>query len=102
MNAAGELGKRIKPSRKRVRRMPSRKFLGLSAQLERASHEPSGGARTEASRAHARKPGKRSNPAWTQHTVMLEKETHHAALAILLRQDDGTDVSDLLNSLLAD
>jgi hypothetical protein len=78
--------------------MPSRKFSGLRAELERASQEPSGGART----AHARKPGKRSNPAWTQHTVMLEKETHRAALAILLRQDDGTDVSDLLNSLLAD
>jgi hypothetical protein len=33
---------------------------------------------------------------------MLEKETHLAALDILRRQDDGTDVSDLLNDLLAD
>jgi hypothetical protein len=46
--------------------------------------------------------GKRSNPAWTQHTVMLEKATHRAAMGILLHQDNGMDVSDLLNSLLAD
>ena len=82
--------------------MPSRKFSGLRAELEKARHEPSGGTRKEAGRADGRKPGKRSNPAWTQHTVMLEKETHRAALAILLRQDDRTDVSDLLNSLRAD
>ena len=82
--------------------MPSRKFSGLREELEKARHEPSGGARTEPGRAHGRKPGKRSNPAWTQHTVMLEKDTHRAALGILLREDNGTDVSDLLNSLLAD
>jgi hypothetical protein len=33
---------------------------------------------------------------------MLEKETHMAALDILRHQDSGTDVSDLLNGLLAD
>jgi len=32
---------------------------------------------------------------------MLEKATHRAALGILLHQDNGTDISDLLNQLLA-
>lgn len=47
-----------------------------------------------------RAPGKRSDPAWKQHTVMLRKENHLAALDILRRQEDGPDISELLDSLL--
>lgn len=47
-----------------------------------------------------RAPGKRSDPAWKQHTVMLKKENHLAALNILRRQDNGRDISDLLDNLL--
>ena len=36
------------------------------------------------------------------HTVMLEKTTHRAVVEILLHEDNGMDVSDLLNGLLAD
>lgn len=82
--------------------MPNRKFSGLRAALEKAKNDTSPAERAEARNGKGKAPGKRSNPAWTQHTVMLEKETHRAALAILLREDNGTDVSDLLNGLLAD
>ena len=82
--------------------MPSRKFSGLRAELEKARHNTPAAARSEAASGKGRAPGKRSNPAWKQHTVMLEKNTHLAALDILRRQDNGTDVSDLLNGLLAD
>jgi hypothetical protein len=34
-----------------------------------------------------------------QHTVLLEKEPHLAALDRLRRQDEGQDRSDLLNRL---
>jgi hypothetical protein len=44
--------------------------------------------------------GKRSDPAWRQHTVMLKRETHIEASDILRRQEDGQDVSELLQSLL--
>jgi hypothetical protein len=77
--------------------MPNRKFAGIRAELERAKQTPTPTTHP----GKARTPGKRSNPAWTQHTVMLEKATHRAALGILLHQDNGTDVSDLLNQLLA-
>ena len=75
--------------------MPSRKFSGLRAEVDKAA------GRAEAPSSKGRTLGKRSNPAWTQHTVMLEKDTHRAALQILLHQNNGTDVSDLLNALLA-
>ena len=76
--------------------MPNRKFAGIRAELERAKQAPAPPTHP----GKARTPGKRSNPAWTQHTVMLEKATHRAALGILLHQDNGTDISDLLNQLL--
>jgi hypothetical protein len=82
--------------------MASRKFAGLRAEIEKAKDQGGADAQSETGRSNGRRPGKRSNPAWTQHTVMLEKATHRAAVAILLHQDDGMDVSDLLNSLLAD
>jgi len=82
--------------------MPNRKFSGLRAELEKARHQTPTAERSGATTDNGRKPGKRSNPAWTQHTVMLEKTTHRAAVEILLRQDNGMDVSDLLNGLLAD
>jgi len=75
--------------------MPSRKFSGLRAELERARQ--TGSAPDGKSRA----PGKRSDPAWTQHTVMLKKATHRAAAQILLHQDGGMDMSDLIERLLA-
>jgi hypothetical protein len=84
--------------------MPHRKFSGIRAEIEKAKQTPPTPGRPEALPAptgKGRAPGKRSNPAWKQHTVMLEKENHLAALDILRRQDTGKDISDLLNGLLA-
>jgi hypothetical protein len=86
--------------------MPERKFSGIRAEIEKAKQNPQAAGRTEAPPPPAqtgkgRAPGKRSNPAWKQHTVMLEKQYHLAALDILRRQDNGKDISDLLNGLLA-
>jgi hypothetical protein len=57
-------------------------------------------AATAAPSGKGRQPGKRSDPAWKQHTVMLRKENHLAALDRLRREDRGQDISDLLDSLL--
>jgi hypothetical protein len=44
--------------------------------------------------------GKRSDPAWRQHTVMLKRKTRIAASDNLRRQEDDQDISELLQSLL--
>jgi hypothetical protein len=78
--------------------MAKRKFGGLRNELEKV-REPNSNSADD---GKGRTPGKSGNPAWTQHTVMLEKSVHRAARQLLLQQDDGTDMSDLLNHLLAD
>ncbi len=51
-----------------------------------------------------RPPGKRSDPEWKQFSVLLKKRTQREA-SVLLRaeqdEDDGRDLSDLLQELLA-
>ena len=82
------------------------KFSGLTSAIQEAQGQASTGERTEArseasaSSMRGRAPGKRSNPDWRQHTVLLKRETHLEATSILRRQEDGTDISDLLQSLL--
>jgi hypothetical protein len=83
--------------------MASRKFAGLRAELEKAKYQ----VPTETQRGEGGKPGrpvggKRSHPDWTQHTVMLNKGVHRAAMQLLLQEEDRKDMSDLLNELLAD
>jgi hypothetical protein len=53
-----------------------------------------------ARRAGRGRGGKSRDPAWRQHTVLLEKETHLTALDLLRRHYEGQDLSDLLNRLL--
>jgi hypothetical protein len=85
------------------------KFSGLSDAIKEAQQHPTDAAeRTETrpatrpaeSRRQGRAPGKRSDPAWRQHTVMLKRETHIEASDILRRQESGPDISELLQSLL--
>ena len=78
------------------------KFAGLRAELEKARHQPSTDARQEESKSLGRPVGgKRSHPDWTQHTVMLHKGVHRAAMQLLWQQEDRKDMSELLNELLA-
>jgi hypothetical protein len=82
--------------------MAESKFKGLGSAIKEAQAHPAAPGRTEApstASGKGRAPGKRSDPAWRQHTVMLKRETHLEATDILRRQDNG-DVSDLLQTLL--
>jgi hypothetical protein len=88
--------------------MAESKFSGLSAAIKEAQQTPADVQRTEpptravraADTGKGRAPGKRSDPAWRQHTVMLKRETHLEATDILRRQDSGQDISELLQDLL--
>ncbi len=44
--------------------------------------------------------GKRSNPEWKLYSHFLKKRTQRAAVARLLAEDDGRDLSDVLQELL--
>jgi hypothetical protein len=47
-----------------------------------------------------RPPGKRSDPAWKQFSVLLKRETQREAAAMLKVKDEGQDLSGLVQSLL--
>jgi hypothetical protein len=47
-----------------------------------------------------RPPGKRSDPAWKQFSVLLKRDTQREAAAILRDKDEGLDLSGLVQSLL--
>jgi hypothetical protein len=47
-----------------------------------------------------RPPGKRSDPAWKQFSVLLKRDTQRAAAAILKAKDEGQDLSGLVQTLL--
>lgn len=53
-----------------------------------------------AGRPLGRPPGKRSDPAWKQFSVLLKKDTQRAAAAVLKAKDEGLDLSELVQSLL--
>jgi hypothetical protein len=48
-----------------------------------------------------RPPGKRSDPAWKQYSVLLKKETQREAANILRAKEEGQDLSGLVQTLLA-
>jgi hypothetical protein len=51
-------------------------------------------------KAPGRPPGKRSDPAYKQYSVLLKKQTHRQVTTILRDQEGGPDVSELLQQLL--
>ena len=53
-----------------------------------------------AARPLGRPPGKRSDPAWKQFSVLLKRDTQREAAAILKAKDVGQDLSGLVQSLL--
>jgi hypothetical protein len=53
-----------------------------------------------AARPLGRPPGKRSDPAWKQFSVLLKRDTQREAAAILRAKDEGLDLSGLVQSLL--
>ena len=89
-----------------------RKFAAL-AELHRASGGTGSrgagcGGRTQAIASSAEEgrgrgrpaTGKRSNPEWKLYSHFLKKQTQRAAAARLQAEDDGRDLSDVLQELL--
>lgn len=56
--------------------------------------------RSVGARPIGRPPGKRSDPAWKQFSVLLKRETQRQAATILRDKDDGLDFSGLVQNLL--
>jgi hypothetical protein len=57
-------------------------------------------ATPRAAKPLGRPPGKRSDPAWKQFSVLLMRDTQREAAAILKAKDEGLDLSGLVQSLL--
>ena len=51
-------------------------------------------------RPQGRPPGKRSDPDWKPRTILMKTKTHRRVSAVLLEQDDGPDLSELVDKLL--
>jgi hypothetical protein len=51
-------------------------------------------------RPFGRPPGKRSDPAWKQFSLLLKKETQRKAASLLRDKDEGLDLSALVQNLL--
>ena len=82
--------------------MAESKFAGIfQHSLTEESH---GAERTEKPavvlKSPGRPPGKRSDPEYKQYSVLLKKQTHRQVTSILRDQEDGPDVSELLQRLL--
>ncbi len=54
----------------------------------------------EPKRGKGRPPGKRSDPDWKLYSHFLKKRTQRAAVARLQAEEDGRDLSDVLEELL--
>jgi hypothetical protein len=92
-----------------------RKFAAL-AELHRQLPEEAGAPETamepmlipaavgpEEAKGRGRPPtGKRSNPEWKLYSHFLKRKTQRAAVARLQANDDGRDLSDVLQELLED
>ena len=62
--------------------------------------QPATATRARGAKPIGRPPGKRSDPAWKQYSILLRKETQREAAAILRQQDKGQDFSALVQRLL--
>jgi len=82
--------------------MAESKFAGIFR--NNTAEEPQALGRTKTSAAPVktlgRPPGKRSDPAYKQYSVLLKKQTHRQVTNILRDQEDGQDVSELVQQLL--
>ncbi|MBP0447276.1 hypothetical protein J8J14_21115 [Roseomonas sp. SSH11] len=55
-----------------------------------------------AERGRGRPPGKRSDPDWKPRTILMRTKTHRRVSGLLLEQDDGPDLSELVDQLLTE
>lgn len=82
---------------------PKSKYAQTIASIrQQAAEQPDavGAANAEPVRGKGRPPGKRSDPAWKLYSHFLKKQTHRDVMNILRNEDDGRDLSDVLQQLL--
>jgi hypothetical protein len=69
---------------------------------QQAAEQPDAPAAASAEpvRGKGRPPGKRSDPAWKLYSHFLKKQTHREVTNILRNEENGRDLSDVLEQLL--
>ena len=82
---------------------PKSKYAQTIASIRhQAAEQPDATAPASAAsvRGKGRPPGKRSDPAWKLYSHFLKKQTHREATNILRNEENGQDLSDVLQQLL--
>ena len=82
---------------------PQSKYAQTIASIRQQAAEPSdapASASAEPVRGKGRPPGKRSDPAWKLYSHFLKKQTHREVTNILRNEENGRDLSDVLEQLL--
>ena len=79
---------------------PSKYAQTIASIRQRPAEQPDSIASAEPMRGKGRPPGKRSNPEWKLYSHFLKKQTHREATNILRNEDNGRDLSDVLQQLL--
>jgi hypothetical protein len=69
-------------------------------QLSAEQLDPSASTSVGPVAGKGRPPGKRSDPAWKLYSHFLKKQTHREVTNILRNEENGQDLSDLLQQLL--
>ena len=67
---------------------------------QRPAEQPGSTASAEPVPGRGRPPGKRSNPEWKLYSHFLKKQTQREATNILRNEENGRDLSDVLQELL--
>jgi hypothetical protein len=82
---------------------PTSKYADTLASIRQQAAEPPDAptpTSAEPVRGKGRPPGKRSDPAWKLYSHFLKKQTHREATNILRNEENGQDLSDVLEQLL--
>ena len=79
---------------------PSKYAQTIASIRQRPAEQPDSAASAEPMRGKGRPPGKRSNPEWKLYSHFLKKQTHREATNILRNEENGWDLSDVLQQLL--
>ena len=63
---------------------------------------PSALVPVDVQKGRGRPPGKRSDPDWAPRTILMRSKIHRRVSIMLLEQDNGPDLSELVDQLLTD
>ena len=86
--------------------MAERRFAALEDLRKRQSSEAAPALPSRelpvaaAEKVRGRPPGKRSDPGWKPRTILMQITTHRRVSGLLLDQDEGPDLSELIDQLL--